>query len=77
MTRRSAVPESIKNLLERRADQIASSAERCAASRESVALSAKIVVVSRRTIADSRAQIVRVGQPVGGWHLSLPHVRDR
>jgi hypothetical protein len=71
------VPESLRNFLQRRADQIASSHERCVASGESVAFSAKIVVVSRRAIADSRAQIARVGEAAGDWHSSRRHVPNR
>ena len=71
------MPESIQNLLQRRADQIASSGEPCVASRESVIFSAKIVVVSRQAIADTRAQITRAGQPRVDWDSSPRPVGNR
>ena len=71
------MPESIKNLLLRRADQIASSGERCVSSGESIAFTTKIVVLSCQMIAESRAKIARTGEPGGDSHWALSSVYKR
>jgi hypothetical protein len=70
------VPESLKNLSQRRADQIASSRERCVAAGESIAFTTKIVLVSQQMIGDSRAKIGRA-EPMRDRVSRVPRVHDR
>lgn len=64
------MPESIKNLLQRIADQTASSGDRCVASGKSIAWTTNVVVLSLQAIAESRARIAGAGQPAGDCRLA-------
>jgi hypothetical protein len=54
------VPESIENLLRRRAAQIEASTVRCAAAVESRTQTSKLIEITHQVIAESRTQLIKI-----------------